>query len=208
MKITYNKDSSYSCFALENKYTTNQEVLNEYISKRNISSLFNLYGGEMEINCGNNLKIEENYKKLSDEYLNCYNNHINGTANENDCILNDIPEEESSKCCFVETSTKNKIGNIINDKRCYVIQDKYFTNNKNLSNYLLDESKSNSLDDINNINLKINCKNYETFYLSNLNETNEMNDIDEYNEMNDIDEYNEMNDIEFSEKKKKNQKFG
>ena len=78
----------------------------------------------MEINCGNNLKIEENYKKLSDEYLNCYNNHINGTEIENDCILNDIPEEEGSKCCFVETSTKNKIGNIINDKRRYVIQDK------------------------------------------------------------------------------------
>ena len=184
MKITYNKDSSYSCFALENKYTTNQEVLNEYITKRNISSLFNLYGGEMEINCGNNLKIEENYKKLSDEYLNCYNNHIKGTANENDCILNDIPEEEGSKCCFVETSTKNKIGNIINDKRCYMVQDKYFTNNKNLSNFLLDESKSNSLDEINNINITINCKNYETFYLSSLNETNEMNDIDEYNENN------------------------
>jgi len=80
----------------------------------------------MEINCGNNLKIEENYKKLSDEYLNSYNNHITGIANENDCILNDIHKEEGSKCCFVRnTLTKNKIGNIINDKRYYVIQDKW-----------------------------------------------------------------------------------
>ena len=65
-----------------------------------------------------------------------------------------------------------------------MIQDIYFKNNKNLSNYLLDKSKSNSLEEINNINLTINCKNYETSHLSRLNATNEMNDIDEYNENN------------------------
>ena len=37
MKITFNQDSTFSCLALENKYTTSQEVLNEYMSKKNIS---------------------------------------------------------------------------------------------------------------------------------------------------------------------------
>ena len=64
----------YSCLALEKKYTSSQEVLNEYISKNNISMLFASVGGKMEIDCGNKLKISENYKKLSNEYLNCYNN--------------------------------------------------------------------------------------------------------------------------------------
>ena len=165
MKITYNNNSSYSCFALETNYTTNQTVLNKYISEINISSLFNSYGGEMEINCGDNLKIEENYKKLSDEYLNCYNNHIKGIENENNCTNNDIPSSEGSKCCFVETSSKSQTGNIINDKRCYIIQDKYFTENKNLKNFLLDES-NNNLDEYNNVNITINCKNYGIFFYS------------------------------------------
>ena len=202
MKITYNNNSSYSCFALESKYTTNQTVLNEYISEINISSLFNSYGGEMEINCGDNLKIEENYKKLSDEYLNCYNNHIKGIENENDCISNEIPE--GSKCCFVET-TQNKIGNIINDKRCYVIQEKYFTDKENLSNYLLDESKSKDLNEINDININIICKN-QKYNLSRLNLTNEINDFDENNENNENNENyenNEKNEDNESKKKSK-----
>ena len=165
MKITFNQDSTYSCLALEKKYTTNQDVLNEYMSKKNISFLFASVGGKIEIDCGNKLKISENYKKFSDEYLNCYNNHIKGIDNENNCTKNDIPASEGSKCCFVETSTKSDNGNIINDKRCYIIQDEYFTHNKNLINYLLDES-NNNLDEYNKTNITISCKNYDTFFYS------------------------------------------
>ena len=166
MKITYNTDSSYSCLALENKYTTSREVLNEYMSQRDISFFFITVGGKMEIECGGSLQISENYKKLSDEYLNCYTNHIKGIENENDCTKNDIPEGEGSKCCFVETSSISNNGNIINDKRCYMIQDNYFTNDKNLSNYLLDESNINNLEEINNTNVTISCKNYDKFFFS------------------------------------------
>ena len=165
MKITFNQDSSYSCLALEKKYTTNQEVLNEYMSKKNISFLFASVGGNIEIDCGNKLKISENYKKLSDEYLNCYNSNIKGIDNENNCTNNDIPTNEGSKCCFVETSTQSDNGNIINDKRCYLIQDKYFTNNKNLNNYLIDES-NNNLADYKKTNITISCKNYDRFFYS------------------------------------------
>ena len=38
----------------------------------------------MEIKCGNDLKKEEKYSKVNDNYLNCYNNHIKGIENEND----------------------------------------------------------------------------------------------------------------------------
>jgi len=165
MKITLNQDSSYSCIALENKYTTSQEILNEYMSKKNISYLFASLGGKMEIDCGNKSTLSVNYKKLSDEYLNCYNNHIKSIENENNCTKNDIPSNEGSKCCFVETSTKSENGKIINDKRCYLIQDEYFTKNKSLYNYLLDESKNN-LNEYSNTNITINCKNYDTFFYS------------------------------------------
>ena len=136
MKIIFNQESSYSCINLENKYTTSQEVLNEYMSKKNISYLFASIGGKMEIDCGNNITISENYKKLSEEYLNCYNNHIKSIENENNCTKNDIPANEGYKCCFIETSTKSQNGKIINDKRCFLIQNEYFTKNKNLKNYL------------------------------------------------------------------------
>ena len=165
MTITFNQESNYSCLALEKKYTTSQEVLNEYISKKNISFLFASVGGKMEIDCGNKLKIRENYKKLSDEYLNCYNSHIKGIDNENNCTQNEIPASEGSKCCFIETSTKSDNGNIINDKRCFMIKNEYFTKNKNLINYLLDES-NNNLDEYSNTNITISCKNYDTFFYS------------------------------------------
>ena len=165
MKITFNKDSNYNCLALEKKYSTNQDALNEYMSKMNISFLFASVGGNIEIDCGNKLKISENYRKLSNEYLNCYNNNIKGIDNENNCTQNNIPSSEGSKCCFVETSTQYDNGNIINDKRCYIIQDKYFTNNKNLNDYLIDES-NNNLDEYKKTNISINCKNYGTFFYS------------------------------------------
>ena len=72
MKITFNQESSYNCFALETKYAKNQETLNEYISSNNISFLFNSMGGKVDIDCGYNLTVSETYNKLSDDYLNCY----------------------------------------------------------------------------------------------------------------------------------------
>ena len=166
MKITFNNDSSYSCLTIETKYTINKETLNEYISKNNIGFLFTSVGGQMNIECGEDLKIQEDYKKVSGQYLNCYYNHIKGIENENDCTKNDIPYEEGSKCCFVETSAENNNGSIINDKRCYMIPDEYFTKDKNLSNYILEESNTNNLGEIGNTNVTINCKNYAPYYFS------------------------------------------
>jgi len=164
MKITINKTSSYSCFAIEKKYTTSQEVLDEYISAGSLAILFSSIGGQIEIECGNDMKITQNYEKISDEYLNCYNSHINATENENDCTKNNIPDKEGSKCCFVETSEINNNGNIIDDKRCYIIQDEYFTKDKDLNDYLLDQSGSGNLDEIINTNVTIKCKNYDKYY--------------------------------------------
>ena len=164
MKITINKSSSYSCFAIEKKYTTSQEVLEEYISAGSLAILFSSIGGQMEIECENDMKITQNYEKISDEYLNCYNSHINATENENDCIKNNIPDKEGVKCCFVETSEINNNGNIIDDKRCYIIQDEYFTKDKDLNDYLLDQSGSGNLDEIINTNVTIKCKNYDKYY--------------------------------------------
>ena len=164
MKITINNTSSYNCFAIEKKYTTSQEVLNEYISAGNLAILFSSIGGQMEIECENDMKITQNYEKISDEYLNCYNNHINATKNENDCTKNNIPDKEGSKCCYVETSEIENNGNIIDDKRCYIIQDKYFTKDNDLNDYLLDQSGSGNLDEIINTNITIKCKNYDKYY--------------------------------------------
>lgn len=164
MKISYKNNSSYSCIALEKKYITSKEELNKYISKRSLVFLFAITGGQMEIDCGLNMKITENYKKISNESLNCYNSHIKGVKNINECNDNDIPVEDNSKCCFVETSKINDDGNILNDKRCYIIQNEYFTKEKNFTNYLLDESNVKNLNEINNTNISINCKNYEPFF--------------------------------------------
>ena len=216
MKITFNEDSTYSCLALEKKYSANKEVLNEYISKIDLSVFFTSVGGKMDIDCGSELKISENYKKKSDEYLNCYNNHIKAIDNENNCTKNEIPTSEGSKCCFVQTSTKSDKGNIISDKRCYMIQDEYFTEKKNLKNYLLDES-NNNLDKYSNTNITISCKNYDTFFYSgfdkkvespekgdNTGETgendptkeNEKSDTSKESEKNDNSEENEKSDSE------------
>ena len=65
----------------------------------------------------------------------------------------------------METSTKNDKGNIINDKRCYIIQNEYFSQNKNLNNFLLDES-NNNIDGYKKTNITITCKNYGTFFYS------------------------------------------
>jgi hypothetical protein len=166
MKILFEGKITYSCFPLENQYIISKEALDGYISKKSLQSFFSTLGGQMEIDCGENKIITKNYEKLSNEYTICYNGHINGAENENDCIENDIPVEEKSKCCFIETS-KIKNNQTISDKRCYIIKDEYFVGGQKLSNYLLDELKLKSLDQINNLNITINCKNYEVFNFPN-----------------------------------------
>jgi hypothetical protein len=162
MKITNEGNSAYNCLPLENKDIKNKETLEEYISKRNINNFFSTSGGQLEIDCGEDKIFTKNFEKFSNEYTICYNGHIKGVENENDCIENDIPLKEKSKCCFIET-TKKRNNQSINDKRCYIIKDEYFVEGQNLSNYLLDELKLKSLDEINNLNITINCKNYEIF---------------------------------------------
>ena len=163
-KITDENKSTYNCFTLENKYATNQEEFKEYISNRSLAFLFTDTEGQMEIECPNNIKVTENYEKFSDEYLNCYNSYMKGVENENDCTKNNIPSEEGSKCCFLESSQLKNDGKIINDKRCYIIQDEYFTKEKNFGDYLLHESNIKSLDEIINTNITIKCKNYDRFF--------------------------------------------
>lgn len=163
MKITFEGNEVYNCLTLENKYTISNETLNEYISKRSFRNIFSTSGGEMEINCGENKIITKNYEKLSKEYNICYQGHINGAENEYDCNENDIPVEEKSKCCFGEI-TKIKNNQTINDTRCYIIKDEYFSERKINKNYLVDELKLTNLDQIKNLNININCKNNDIFH--------------------------------------------
>ena len=163
MKISYDGNNSYNCFVLENEYTKNQTILEAFALNNSLASLFSSKGGQMEIDCGENIKTIQKYEKMSDEYLNCYKSHINGVDNENDCHKYDIPGKEKSKCCFIESLQKDNEGNIIKDKKCYIINDEYFTKEKNLNNYLLDNFNLKSLDQVKNINLTINCKNYDVF---------------------------------------------
>lgn len=162
MKIIYEGNMAYNCLTLENKYAKSKETLEEYISKKSLDNFFSTSGGEMEIDCGGNNIINKNYERLSNEYYNCYKGHINGVEDEDNCTENDIPVKEKNKCCFVETSK------IINnqtksDKRCYIIKDEYFTEQKSLNNYLLDQLELKSLEQIQNLNITINCKNYDIF---------------------------------------------
>lgn len=162
MKISYENNMGYNCFPLEERYSKNKEVLEEYMSKKSLSYLLSINGGQMEIDCGDEIKHIENYEKLSDEFYSCYNGHINGVKNESDCIEINISEYER-KCCFIETSEKF-FGELKADKRCYLINDEYFNGTKNFYNYLLDKLNVKSLDKITDINVTINCKNYDTFY--------------------------------------------
>ncbi len=163
MKIIFNETDSFSCFALENEYTKNKKILDEYIANRSLASLFGEKGIDMEIQCDNIISSQK-YVKKSEEYLNCYNAHINGVNDENDCFKYNIPENERSKCCFLESQQRNNEGNIINDKRCNVIQDEYFTKDYSLNNYLLDKTNVKELDQIKNVNITIKCKNQADFY--------------------------------------------
>ena len=173
MKISYENYTGYNCFPLEKEFSQNKEVLKEYMSKKSLSYLLSINGGHMEIECGELIKHIENYEKLSDEFYSCYNGHINGAQNESDCIETNISEYER-KCCFIETSEKF-FGELRKDKRCYLIKDEYFNGKKNFSNYLLDQLNAKSLDQIKDINVTINCKNYDTFYFEGRNSEEENN---------------------------------
>lgn len=165
MKISYDGNNSYNCFPLETKYANNQTILDEFFLNNSLASLFGSKGGQMVIDCGG-INSTQKFEKMSDDYLNCYKSHINGVDNANDCHKYEIPEKEKSKCCFIETLQQDSKGNIIKDKKCYIINDGYFTKEKNLNNYLLDNFNLKSLDQIKNINLTINCKNYDVFNFS------------------------------------------
>ena len=175
LQIQYGSETSYNCFAIETEYTKDSQTLNEYMSKRNLDFLFTSTGGKMSIDCGDSLKVEKDYKKYSDSFLNCYNGHTRGVEKESDCYENDIPEEEKSKCCYLEKMQVNENGNIISDKRCYIIDNIYFSGNKKLSNFILDESNLDSLDDISDTNIIIKCKNIDTFYLKKIDDNLSLN---------------------------------
>ena len=159
MSITYDSETSYNCIVLETQYIKDQNTLNEYFSKTSMASLFTSVGGEMKVDCGSSLKIEENYKKYSDEFFNCYNGHIRGVENEYDCINIDIPIEENNKCCYLEITKLDNNGEKINDKRCYIVDNIYFSEQKSLNDFLLDETNLSNLKYIKNTNITINCKN-------------------------------------------------
>ena len=181
MQITFNGNISRSCLTVETNYTTSKEILEEYISQKGLGAFFIKQGGQVEIDCGDNLTINENYIQFSDEFLNCFDGNKNGANDENDCINYDIPENETCKCCFVEVAKLNKSGILENDKRCYIISNLYFTKEKNMREFLLDQSNVKSLNDINDTNVTIRCKNYNTFYyISNQNYSNQIYPISEY----------------------------
>ena len=162
IKFYMNNSDAYNCIPLEFEYTENEETIKEYFANKSISSLFKFYDGKMEVECGENTKIVQEFKSLSDGYLNCYYNHLKGVSNESECYFDIF--EEKSKCCYLETVTRNNKSENVSDSRCYLIRDEYFTEQKNLTDFLLEESNKNSLDEIKNIIIKSNCKGYETFY--------------------------------------------
>ena len=145
MKITFNINISRNCLAIENNYTINKEALEEYIKHKSLGVFFVKQGGKVEIECGENITISESYSKLSDEFFNCYDRNRKGAKDKNDCINYDLPENEKCKCCYIEISKLNKSGFSEIDKRCYIISDSYFTNEKNLKDFLIDQSNLKSL---------------------------------------------------------------
>ena len=68
MKIRFKDEDAYNCFALEIEYTKNKTIFDEYINIRSMASAFGMSGGQIEIDCGNNLTNEKNYKTFSNEF--------------------------------------------------------------------------------------------------------------------------------------------
>ena len=194
LEIIYGNNNSLSCFALENEYTKNKTIFDEYMLNRSLISLFGTKQGEIKIDCGEELVTIQKKEEMSDEYNNCYNNHINGVDSVNDCHKYEIPEKERSKCCYMETQQKDEEGKLINEKRCYIIQEKYFTPNYNLNNYLLDKTNKESLDQIKNINITINCKNYDVFTFKSKSDDNQNSDIVSSTDINKSDNNSNSND--------------
>lgn len=182
MKVRYKNTISYKCLPIENQFTSSQKLLDEYIFNKSLAFLFTDTGGNMEIECPNSMKAAKEYNKLSDDFLSCYDNYIKGVQNENDCIKNDFSTEETGKCCFLEKFQNHNNGVDINDKRCFIIQDKYFTQEKNFTNFLLEKSNIESMAKIiNTTNFTIKCEGYPTFFfpdkLKNNNKLNSSLDI-------------------------------
>ena len=164
-EITLENKTSYNCFTVETKYTKDQKSLDEYASKINLAFFFASSGGQMKIDCGSSLTSKKNYKEYSDDYLNCYDSNLLGAENESECFKYEIPMDEQNKCCFIEISKLDKNGNFSNDKRCYLINNIYFSE-KNLTDYLLDESKLDNLIYVKDTNVTIHCKNLEAYYFT------------------------------------------
>ena len=166
MKITMGKKLSYQCFPLENRYIKNETLFNLYVSsKKNLKFFFLDSGGEIEIECSNNLIQSENFEKYSEEYLNCYNYNLKRAEDENNCLNNDIPIEDGTQCCYLESYQYIAEGNIKIDKRCYMIPNEYLTKEKTLKNYFMEATNTKNLDNIYNTNVTIKCKNYDTYKL-------------------------------------------
>ena len=164
MEISFLNKTSYNCAPIESNFTKTKEDLEKYMTKRSLAPFFSNNGGMMKIDCGDEMNFTKEYMKLSDEFNNCYFGHINGAIDENDCIENNISTFER-RCCFVESSKKNN-GTINDDKRCHMIKDEYFSVEKSLNNYLLDEFNVKNLNEVRNINLTIKCKNYSFHFIS------------------------------------------
>lgn len=172
MEVTYKSDTKYSCFAIESEYARNIETLENYITTRSIDAFFESSGGQIVVNCGN-LLFEKTFNKKGNNYLNCYKGHINMVNREDECINNDIPYEDGGRCCFMETDSQNYVTGLkTEDKRCFIINDKYFIDNKILNNFIKEESNIDNLDQIKNTNITIKCKNYETLSYNSIIERN------------------------------------
>ena len=177
VKIEFNGNISHSCFPFEISYIKDQGNFSD--ANKGLESLFFSTGGRMEIECSEDMISIQNYEKMSDEYLNCYKNNINEVDNENECYKYDM---ENNKCCFIEKIKKDANETIIKDKRCYIIQNDYFTEEKNMTHYLLDNSFYKNLNQITNTTIIIKCKNSEAFYFNGLLENNP--DIEDGNNTN------------------------
>ena len=172
VKVEFNNYISYSCFPFEIDYIKAQSDFSEFNANKGFEPLFYSTGGQIEIECGEDMISTQKYEKMSDEYLNCYKNNINEVDNENECYKYDM---DDNKCCFIEKTRKDANGTIIKDKRCYIIQNEYFTKEKNMTNYLLDNSLYQTVEQIKDTNILIKCKNNDAFYFNSLLENNPNN---------------------------------
>ena len=74
-----------------------------------------------------------------------------------------FPKMKRVNAAFQKNGKKQKNGTIIDNKRCYIIQDLYFTKNIDLNNCLNDKLENENLEQIYNLNVTVSYKNYDTF---------------------------------------------